>query len=107
MRKNSLLAFALVSILTGACTHSVHLVYASDFSPYKGQKVGKMIEGSAERRIILGFTGDSNYVEDAFEDLRGKCPHGQIVGVTTEFTTSHSFLSWVNKVIMKGECLAS
>lgn len=106
MRKLLMLPVLVGAAFLAGCTHSVHMVHAGDFSPYKGEKSGKQIEGKAQRRIILGFTGDTNYVERAFEELKSKCPRGRIVGVTSEFTTSHGFLSWDNKVIMKGECVS-
>ncbi len=55
--------------------------------------------------VVLGFVFDNNYLDKAYRRLQSKCKDGYIGGITTQFSTSHGFLSWTNKVLMKGYCL--
>ena len=106
--KNVLRAAALATALavTGTgCTHSIHLVHVSDYGPYARYTDGKVIKASSEQFVIMGFRGDTKYVEQAMERLVDQCPKGRIQGITTQFSTSHGFFSWHNKILMQGLCL--
>ncbi len=100
MKRLLVAAFALTA---SACTHSVHLVHVSDFTPYGND--GQKLLAKAEREVILGFGKDTLYVDDAYKKMMKKCPDGQIVGITTESVTSQSFLSNKDKIYMKGRCV--
>lgn len=97
-----LVVFALV--LSG-CAHSVHQVYVSDFGGYAPLESGEVVRASAEQNTIMGFVTETNYVELATSRLVGKCPDGEITGITTQFSTSLGFFSWTNKILMQGLCL--
>jgi len=91
----------LISFLgLGACAHSVHLYQADNSNSFKGQ----LIESNSEQKVILGFTQDTLYVEQAFDKLKQQCPSGRIEGINTRYSTSLGFLSWTNKLRMRGYC---
>jgi len=96
--------FSFTLIWVGACTHSVHLVHVSDFSPYQGVKKGTLISASSEQSVILDFSDNTDYVDQALAELESKCTKGRISGITTQFSTSHGFLSYTNKILMQGLC---
>lgn len=97
------LLFTACALWASACTHSVHLVHVSDFTPYGDG--GQKLLAKTERDVILGFGKDTLYVDDAYKKMMKKCPNGQIVGITTESVTSQGFLSNTDKIYMKGRCV--
>jgi hypothetical protein len=100
----NILALTLLLVVSG-CTYSIHQVHVSDFEPGTAQKQGKMVEAKTEQFVILYFAFDTDYVKHAYEKLMNSCRGGQIQGITTQYSTSHSFFSWTNKVLMKGLCI--
>ena len=101
-----ILSFFGIALIFGvSCTHSIHLVHVSDFRPYKPIKKGALIKSSSEQDVVLGFASNTEYVEEALADLEEKCPKGDIVGITTQYSTSHGFFSWTNKILMQGLCV--
>lgn len=106
-RFTSLKLFSLLSIglLASQCSHSIHLVHVSDFEPKTSARSGRIIQATSEQLSILGFKSDTNYVEEARQKLMRQCPRHDIEGITTQFSTSHGFFSWTNKILMKGVCL--
>jgi hypothetical protein len=64
-----------------------------------------MVEARTEQFVIMGFTGDTKYVDQAYDKLQGTCQGGKIQGITTQFSTSHGFFSWTNKILMRGLCI--
>ncbi|MEY4630572.1 MAG: hypothetical protein RIQ81_692 [Pseudomonadota bacterium] len=98
------LAFCM-SVATG-CTHSVHMVHVSDFAPHEPFEGGKVVKATGEQFAIMGFVSDTNYVNKAYASLQAKCPNEEIQGITTQYSTSHGFFSWTNKILMQGLCLA-
>lgn len=97
----------VLSIATSGCMHSIHHVHVSDFDPYAGQGSGKMVKAKTEQFVILGFTSDSKYVDQAYMDLQQKCKRGRLQGITTQYSTSLGFFSWTNKILMQGLCVSS
>ena len=93
--------------LTASCTHSIHDVYTSGFDPYTDFQKGKRIEARSEQFVIMGFAKDTSYVDQAYEQISNQCSGGEVKGLTTQFSTSHGFFSWTNKIFIKGYCFAS
>lgn len=104
MKKLLRVLFFLPVFLLSQCAHSVHDVYVSSFDEYEDLKMAKLIEGRGEQFTILGFSTQTNYVEDAYQDLISHCPKGEVKGISTQFSTSLGFFSWTNKILMKGHC---
>ena len=87
------LILSVLSLVLLSCAHSVHEVHTSDFSPYARIEDGDMVKGSGEQFVILGFTDNTNYVDQAYQQLRKACPQGRITGITTQISTSLGILS--------------
>lgn len=96
----------LASLLfLSGCAHSVHEVHTSDFLPATPIESGEMVKASTEQFVILGFVGNTDYVNQAYAKLQGACPEGVITGITTQYSTSLGFFSWHNKILMQGLCV--
>ncbi len=92
------LCFVIVS-----CSHSIHQVHMSDFDPH-GSIQDNIIEASSEQFVVMGFAFDTDYVNQAYGQMQAQCD-GNIKGITTQYSTSHGFFSWTNKILMKGVCI--
>lgn len=99
-----LIKFFVPFMFFTGCVHSVHQHHVGDFSPYSSQ--GKKIEAYAEQFVVLGFVGQTDYVDKAYDDFQRQCKNSEIVGVSTQYWTSLGFFSYTNKILMQGRCLA-
>jgi len=97
-------SLALIALLS-SCTHSIHLVNTSSFEPYAQLANGRMVEAQSEQFVIMGFVKDTNYVDQAYRNLKQQCRDGAIQGITTQYSTSHGFFSWTHKILMQGLCV--
>ena len=103
--KNLVIILSTLFLLS-ACSHSIHLVHVSDFAPtYKALSEGRIVQSKAEQFVVMGFVQETNYVENAYQQLQASCPGAEIQGITTQFSTSHGFFSWTNFVEMQGLCV--
>ncbi len=93
------------ALLLTACTHSIHHVHTSSFEPYGGFGDGNPISAQSEQFVVMGFAGNTDYVEQAQKDLMSQCSGGRIKGISTQYSTSHGFFSWTNKILMQGMCI--
>jgi hypothetical protein len=89
------------------CSHSIHQVHTSSFAPYGKLKAGKLIRAEAVQKSIMGFNRETDYVDEAYAKLQSKCKAGTIKSITTQFSTSHGFFHWHNKILMQGVCIRS
>jgi hypothetical protein len=95
----------LVLLFTFSCAHSIHMVQTNDFDNSKAQATkAKLITARSEQFVPLWFSFDTNYVNQAYSRLEEKCEGGEIKGITTQYSTSLGFLSWTNKILIKGLC---
>ena len=102
----STLAISLFAIL-GGCTHSIHMVHTDGFDgQMPSASKAKYIEARSEQNVVLWFADDTDYVEEAKDKLMKQCD-GNIRAVSTQYSTSHGFLHWTNKILMKGVCVSS
>ncbi len=103
---NVKLVFSLIAVLalTG-CTHSIHMVHSDGFGSSMHAKTQntQIVEARAEQKVVLFFAFDTGYVDQAKADLESQC-QGDLQAVSTQFSTSHGFLHWTNKILMKGIC---
>jgi hypothetical protein len=104
MNLKLVLSLLAVAILSG-CTHSIHMVHTDGFGldMPSNKKRTKIIEAKSEQNVFLFFAFDTNYVDQAKNDLVSKC-NGELQAVSTQYSTSHGFLHWTNKILMKGIC---
>lgn len=95
------LAFGLWGL--SGCTHSVHQSHMGDFLPRK-QKGARYFTVEAQKKVILGFNFNTDYVDEARRKLLAACSK-QITGVNTQYITSHNFASYTEKIRIKALCL--
>ena len=98
--------FAILALLfLAGCSHSIHQVQVSDFEPYAPIERGEIVKGFGEQFVIMSFTRQTNYIDEAYRQLMAACPDGTVTGITTQLSTDHGFFSWTNKALMQGLCL--
>ena len=97
--------YLIVFLSISSCSHSIHLVHTSALDPYKRPKKGRIVTARSEQFVVLGFADDTKYVDEAYKKLQKKCTNKHITGITTQFSTSHGFFSWTNKILLKGLCV--
>ena len=101
MKKAILLVF--ISMLA-SCGHSIHMVQVTSFDNILERKEPQEITARTSQFVVLGFTDNTTYVDRAYKMISAKCPQGFIEGLTTQFSTSLGFLSWTNKIVIRGLC---
>ena len=87
-----------------SCAYSIHMVQATAFDSSSTADQPKEIEARASQFVVLSFVGQTDYVDEAYAVLQSKCINGRIEGITSQFSTSLSFLSWTNKIVLKALC---
>ena len=98
------LSLGAVLLATVGCTHAVHVNHTSDFRTTKPLSEYREVRSSAEQTVILGIIGQTNYADEAYEELMRQCQMGSVTGIQTRLSTSHNFFHWRNEVKMKGYC---
>lgn len=70
-------------------------------------KLAKVREVTAlgEKTVILFFTFNTDYADEAYVTLLSKCPGGRISNVKTKFSSDLGFLAYKNKVELTGDCI--
>lgn len=63
-----------------------------------------LISASADDWNFLGFTFDSDFVNEAVNQLREQCQGGKLQGVLTKYQTTAYFLVFKREVIASGYC---
>jgi len=86
------------------CTHALHVNHISDFQTALPLSELRVIDARAEQHVVLGFVDQTDYADDAYRRLMNQCVGGEVTGIQTRYSTSHSFFSWTNVVEMKGYC---
>lgn len=105
MKKSFFLLLSLGLLTLQGCTHSIHMVHTDGFG-YQVPKASQAttVEASTEQTVVMSFAFDTNYVEEAKAQLESQCK-GDLAAVSTQYSTSHGFLHWTNKIRMKGICV--
>ena len=104
MNKASLVLLTLAITMIHACAYSVHQIHTSDFDGAVLTKEVNRVVANTEQFVILGFVTETNYVDQAYQQLLKKCP-GRITGITTKYSTDLGFLSWTNRIRIEGLCI--
>jgi hypothetical protein len=97
---SAFLTFAMIG-----CTHSVHQVAVGGLEAVPAGAHVRAIEAEGEQFVFFYMTGNTDYADEAYQKLLAQCPHGQVVGVESRFSTSLGFLSYTNRMKMRGLCL--
>jgi len=99
-----LITLAITSLLASGCTHSIHQQYISDIDTGLSQATNtRTVVVTSEQSVVLGFVFDTDYVDQAYADLKQQCP-GRIGAIATQYSTSHGFMHWTNKIRMEAIC---
>lgn len=85
------------------CTHSIHMVHTDGFDQPQAKQGSHLVEAQSSQEVVFFFAKDTLYVDEAKAKLEQACP-GKLSAVSTQYSTSHGFLSWTNKIKMKGIC---
>lgn len=91
-------------ITLAGCTHSIHMVHTDGFGIGETKlQNAQYIEVETAQDVVFFFAKDTNYVDEAKAKLEQACP-GELSAVSTQYSTSHGFFSWTNKIKMKAIC---
>ena len=104
---NKFIITSLILLATG-CAHSIHQVHVSGFKKLQeateADKISE-VEVLSEQYVFMGFKFNTDYVDDAYKKLLASCPSGNVSGISTQSSTSGHFMSWTNKILIKGSCI--
>ncbi len=104
MKKIILLSLFAPLMLLAGCTHSIHMVHTDGFnSGISPNDQAHYVEAVATQDVVFFFAFDTDYVDEAKASLEQQCPT-KLSAVSTQYSTSHGFLHWTNKILMKGLC---
>ncbi len=96
-------AAVLFSIALTGCTHSIHQVYVSSQDKLPAKIKTEWVDVETNDFVVLGFATKTDYIEEAHRELQEKC-QGRISQVSTEHLTSYYFLSYKQRIRLKGLC---
>ncbi|HRK06690.1 MAG TPA: hypothetical protein PLZ57_02880 [Pseudobdellovibrionaceae bacterium] len=99
------LALGATLMWLGGCTHALHMVHEGDLSPSAKLGEARRVMAEGEQRVVMGFVGQTDYVDQARAKLEAQCRGGQITGIQSRYSTSHGFLSWTNRVRFQAYCV--
>jgi hypothetical protein len=94
----------LVALLLSGCMHSVHQVAEGSFEDVPRQAQLRPIEAEAEQSVFIA-TGNTDFADQAMQQLAARCPRGRVVGVQARHSTSLGFLVHTNRLKVTGYCL--
>lgn len=93
---------AAIACLASACTHSVHQVAMSNFGDLRQ---GRVVHAEAEQFVVLSLATSTDFADEAYARLLQQCPDGVLRGIQARHSTSHSFLSYTNRLHMRAYCV--
>lgn len=104
MKLSSVLFIPVSLLILGGCTSSIHMVNTAGSGLLSlSDTTYKYVEAKSQQTVVLGFVFDTDYVNAAKQSLIEQC-EGDLVAVTTQYSTEHNFMHWKNKILMKGIC---
>ena len=101
------LFFILISQFCFSCAYSIHHVHSNPIEEGLQIAKGREIRSKAEQEVFLWFVTDNYFADEAMSRLINQCPQGRIEGIQTIYSTDLGFLSFVNRIRMKGFCFSS
>jgi hypothetical protein len=103
-----LLALAAAACLQGCAVglgKSVHQYVLTETETPKGRQKVRSIEAEADQLVLLGFTDNTDFADQARERLLEKCPKGRIVGISAKHSTDLGFMAYRNRMRLTGLCV--
>jgi hypothetical protein len=101
--KLCLLPCLALALLSG-CTYSVHQVAMGGFEDVPPSARLHPIEVVAAQEVFIA-SGNTDFADQAMQQLAAKCPAGRVVGVSARHSTSLGFLAYTNKLRVTGYCV--
>lgn len=101
----------LVALNVSGCAiglgRSIHEYGQLDHEKITTQSKSKKIESIGTQTVILFFSFDTDYADEAYKDFLGKCRQGRIVNVRSIYSTELGFFAYKNKLRILGDCIES
>jgi len=94
----------LAAALSSGCTYSVHQVALGNFDDLPPNARLRPIEAEADQKVFVA-TGDTDFADEAMQQLAARCPQGQVVGIQARHSTSLGFFVYTNKLKLTGYCV--
>ncbi|MBF0441313.1 MAG: hypothetical protein HQK54_05360 [Oligoflexales bacterium] len=101
-----LLVYGVFITFLDSCAHSVHQLYVSSMDRNMTYDKGEWVTVEQKDFVVLSFQTKTDYVQSGYHELEKKCK-GRISQVTTEHVTSFFFLSYDQRIILRGLCRKS
>ena len=99
------IALAIAAACAGAgCTHSVHQYTVGDYAGELRAPAARAVMAEATTKDWF-FSTNNDFADVAYERLLAQCPGGEVQGIHTRHSTSHGFLSYTRKLILRGWCV--
>ena len=89
----------------GGCTHSVHQVAVAGVDDLRSLRGAQPVEAEAEQFVVLYMATNTDFADEAYARLLRQCPDGSLHAIEARHSTSHSFLSYTNRVKMRALCV--
>lgn len=99
-----LIKLCLAAALSSGCTYSVHQVALGNFDDLPPNARLRPIEAEADQRVFIA-AGDTDFADEAMQQLAARCPGGQVVGIQARHSTSLGFFVYTNKLKVSGYCV--
>jgi hypothetical protein len=94
----------LAALLSSGCTYSVHQVALGTFDDLPPNARLRPIEAEGDQKVFIA-TGDTDFADEAMQQLAERCPGGQVVGIQARHSTSLGFFVYTNKLKVTGYCV--
>lgn len=108
-RLASRLALAALAVASSGCIpdlgKSLHQVSLLEATNLAGVPSVTPVEVSATQFVVLSFSGNTDYADEAYEALLRTCPQGRIVNITARYSTDLGIFAYRNKLVLRGYCI--
>ncbi len=95
---------SLATLFLSSCAFSVHQYHVSDTVPGTTLENSVEINAHREKFIVMGFSNNTDYVDEAFASLKKQCPQ-TITNINSRYSTALGLFSWTSTVKMTARCL--
>jgi hypothetical protein len=102
------MALLCVALLQGCAVglgKSVHQYVLTETDLPKGRQKVSSIEAEADQYVLLGFTDNTDFADEARQRLIDKCPKGRIIGISAKHSTDLGFMAYRNRMRLTGLCV--
>ncbi|MCX6132130.1 MAG: hypothetical protein NTX25_24120 [Proteobacteria bacterium] len=102
MKFPSIVLLVLASFFCASCTYTMAVSQTNI-----PENRSKPVEAVEKKFIVLGFNFDNDYVFKLVDELKSKCPQGDVRGIMTQDMRTLYFLDffWSREIVAKGYCV--